>query len=337
MTRALRSRFAAMGLIVGGIAFGYLAACSHSKPEQTAGAALAPQTKDDAPTSEADAGVGEALAAYVKAFNDHDSAALGQIWTEDAVYVDDATGERREGREALQSDFQALFDQSPELRLNGQIESIDLITPGVAQVEGLATVVRGDGSQSVAHFSALFVSVDDTWRLRSVHESSVPQPASAGDALADLEWMIGHWTDDSHASIKVDTVVRWAPGGSFLVRAFTISNEEGVQREGTQIIGWDPRAQEIRSWSFNSDGSFGDGVWSHVDGSWYVKSSQTLADGAAASGTFVMTPQGDDSLTLQLIGHEIEGEAKPASEVVTMTRISASSDTAAAAGTEVQP
>jgi hypothetical protein len=50
-----------------------------------------------------------------------------------------------------------------------------------------------------------------------------------------------------------------------------------------------------------------------------VKSTQTLADGSAASGTYVMTP-GDDSMTVQLIGHEIDGALQPASETVTIVR-----------------
>ena len=79
------------------------------------------------------------------------------------------------------------------------------------------------------------------------------------------------------------------------------------------------RFETIRSWSFNSDGSFGDGVWSEVGDAWHVKTTQTLADGSAASGTFVMTPDGD-SMTVQLIGHEIEGAPQPSSDEITVVR-----------------
>ena len=70
----------------------------------------------------------------------------------------------------------------------------------------------------------------------------------------------------------------------FLIRTIVEQSDGQVSRAGTQIIGWDPRSEHIRSWDFNADGSFGDGTWSKNGGDWLVKSSQTLASGEAASG-----------------------------------------------------
>ena len=76
----------------------------------------------------------------------------------------------------------------------------------------------------------------------------------------------------------------------------------------------------MRSGSFSSDGSFGDGVCSQVGEAWHIATTQTLPDGDAASGTFVITPLDEQSMTVKLIGHEIEGAPQPASDVVTIVR-----------------
>ena len=59
---------------------------------------------------------------------------------------------------------------------------------------------------------------------------------------------------------------------------------------------------------------------SRVGDEWHIKSSQTLANGDAASGTYVMTPIDENTMTVQLIGHEIEGEPQPATPAITVIR-----------------
>ncbi len=51
-----------------------------------------------------------------------------------------------------------------------------------------------------------------------------------------------------------------------------------------------------------------------------IRSSQTLADGQAASGTYVLEREGDTAV-LRLIGHEIEGEPQPTKDAVVMVRV----------------
>jgi uncharacterized protein (TIGR02246 family) len=284
----------------------------------TLGSVVSPASADDDSSEQ----VRAALRDYVEAFNAHDAAAVAAHWAENAVYTDRETGEKIEGREALEADFAALFEANPESQLVGEITDISFVTDDVAIVNGTASVYAPDADPSLATFSATFVRQDNAWLLHSVNESDIPVPESAYDALQPLAWMVGTWVDEA-GDVRVETTVSWAPGGSFLIRAFSIESGEETVKEGTQVIGWDPRAREIRSWSFDSDGSFGDGVWTLSGGKWLVQSTQTLADGAAASGTYVITPVDADSFTVQLIGHEVEGEPLPTSEVVTIVRSSA--------------
>lgn len=272
-----------------------------------------------------------ALRNYVEVFNQNDAAAVAALWAENAVYVDRENGERLEGRAALQQDFETMFIEHSAIRLSGELQSVSFVTENVAMAEGTAIVFVGDADPATTGFSATFVREDDRWLLHSVNESELPLPESPYDALQPLSWMLGDWVDESD-EMRVDTSVNWAPGGAFLIRSYLVQDSEGPVREGTQVIGWDPRSHEIRSWSFNSDGSFGDGVWTQSSDHWSVQSTQTLADGSAASGTYIVTPVDDDSMTIQLIGHEIAGSPQPASDVVTIVRDAAAGNNGDATG-----
>ena len=150
--------------------------------------------------------------------------------------------------------------------------------------------------------------------------------------------MVGHWQDASDAD-QVDTHVRWSANEAFLIRSFVVTREGEEPFEGTQVIGWDPRAGNIRSWTFSSDGSFGEGVWSAVGDEWHVLTAQTLADGRAATATQIIRRIDDDTATVQTIGKEIDGQPEPASDPVTIARVveEPATDEAAPAGAEAEP
>ncbi|MEQ8786095.1 MAG: nuclear transport factor 2 family protein [Pirellulaceae bacterium] len=261
----------------------------------------------------------EFVAAYVKAFNEHDLEVVTGMWTEDAAHTDRDTGERTEGRGEILADVAETFKTQPDARLAGSVDRVRMIQENVASVAGRTTFLSPETGASVADFTAILVHEGGRWMIDSIEESTVAQPTTARDALAELEWLVGRWVDEGEG-LRVVTTVRWTPGGAFLLRSFVAQTEEGVAQQGTQIIGWDPRSREIRSWSFNADGSFGDGVWSKSGEQWLIKSTQTLAGGDAASGTYVLSRVDDDTITLKLIGHEVEGQPQPAREAVTVVR-----------------
>jgi uncharacterized protein (TIGR02246 family) len=272
-----------------------------------------------APAEEAN-GVEFALKRYIVTFNSHDAAKLAELWTENAVYVDKATGLRTEGRAALTADFAKLFAASPGVVLSGDVEGIREIGADAAMVDGVSRTMTPDSEPSVSAFTAVFVKRDGKWLIDSVHETTLPTPETPRQALEPLAWMVGHWQDAGGGDL-VDTNVRWAPGDAFLIRSYTAQREgEELPFAGTQVIGWDPRSKQIRSWTFSSDGSFGDGAWSKNGNEWLVRTTQTLPDGVAASATQVITMVDADTATVQTVGKEVNGAPEPASEPVTMIR-----------------
>jgi uncharacterized protein (TIGR02246 family) len=313
-----------------------ISSCSLAQPPATG--AAEPPAAEVTPPADGPAGIEFALTRYIAVFNSHDADALAALWSENAVHVDKETGERTEGRAALTEDFRALFAASPEVMLAGEVSGVRMISDGVAMVDGEATTVTADEEPSTSAFSALFVNQGGKWLLDSVHESAIPAPVTPRAALEPLAWMVGHWQDASDTE-QVDTHVRWSANEGFLIRSFVVTREGEEPFEGTQVIGWDPRAGNIRSWTFSADGSFAEGVWSTVGDEWHVITAQTLADGRAATATQILRRIDDDTATVQTIGKEIDGNPEPASDPVTIARVveEPASEEAAPAGAEAEP
>jgi uncharacterized protein (TIGR02246 family) len=267
--------------------------------------------------------IGKSLDDFVAAFNEKNAEKLAACWTETATHTDRETGERTEGRAAIQADFTKIFSAQPTIKLSATLTRVKLITTDVAQVEGLSNVISGDGIPVEAVFTAIVTRSGEKWLFDSIEETAAPIPATSADALQQLEWLVGEWTDES-GDVKVRTTFRWSANRAFLLRSFVAETADGSVLEGTQVIGWDANLLQIRSWTFNSDGSFGSSTWSKNENSWMAKSSQTSANGDISSGTYVLEQVDENSLTLQLIGHEINGEPQPASAAATLKRVTSS-------------
>lgn len=262
-----------------------------------------------------------AIKQYVEAFNAHDMAKVAASWSENAVHVDQDLNETTEGRDAIVSDIAAAMERLPQAKLVGEVENVRMVTPDVAAVTGSSAIENPGEEPAVSLFAATFVQKEGAWLIDSITEHAAPVPTSA-TALRELEWLVGSWVDESEDA-RIVTSFRWTDDGAFLLRSFDAQVGDQIARRGTQVIGWDPRAEHIRSWTFDSDGSFGEAVWSQNDGEWIIRSNQTLSDGRAASGTFVLARIDDETATLRLIGHEIEGEPQASGEAVTMRRVHA--------------
>jgi uncharacterized protein (TIGR02246 family) len=262
------------------------------------------------------------IRSYAEAFNRQDLDAVAAMWTESGHHVDRNTGERTEGRAAIRADLEQLFQGPGPLHLTGTVDQIRFVTPTVVSAQGTTTTSAPDEEPTLSQFTAILVQQDGKWLIDSIEESPAAPAASPFVALSELEWLVGRWVDDSDEERIVSTV-RWSGNQTFLIRS--ISSETAGNSAptplGTEIIGWDPRSRQIRSWTFNADGSFGDSVWSKADADWIIRSTQVLPDGEAASGTYIVTMVDPNTLTWQLVGHEVEGRPSPSSEAVTVTRV----------------
>jgi uncharacterized protein (TIGR02246 family) len=273
-----------------------------------------------AEAEESTAAIRKQVEAYVDAYNRHDATAVAALWSEDAVYVHRDTGQRIQGRTAIAAMFREMFQTGDTAQLSVTVDSIRLITPDVAIEDGTAELVSPDGEQTASTYTAVHVKRDGGWYLDSVRETDTPSPPpSEPSHLDQLSWLVGEWLDQDEDT-TVRTNCEWAKNRHFLVSSFTVGLDDEVDLEGTQIIGWDPAVGQIRSWVFDSEGGFGEGVWRRAGNQWTVESTSTLSDGSQASAVNVYTLVDENTFTWKSVDRQLDGEPQPDIDEVQVNR-----------------
>ena len=262
----------------------------------------------------------DAIESFVQAFNRGDAQSLAAHWTEHGDFVT-AEGERWKGRQQIEERYVEYFARVEDASLELEDAQIEFQSPSVAVERGVARVIAPGWMPVESEYTAIHVRTYEGWKIDSVREVELPQPPGRDELMQQLYWMVGQWVDqDEHADIK--TTCRWATNRSFLVQTFRVFVEDSVDFEGTQIIGWDPRAQTIRSWLFDSDGGFGAGRWSGSEGRWTVQNLQILPDGRIGSATNIYERIDDNTVSYRSIGRQVDGTILPDIDPVTIVRAS---------------
>jgi len=257
-----------------------------------------------------EAAIRKADEAYVTAFNNHDAKALADAWSPEAVYLNRATGTEVIGRAAIAEQFAAIFKGQPEVRLDLSVQSIQFVSPNVAVEHGIAkTLAPKAGPEEIA-YSAVFVRRDGQWLLDRVTDTPKVSVPSSYEQLKPLEWMIGRWIDKDD-KVEIKTECQWTKNRSFITRSFTVAAEGQINLSGMQIIGWDPVAKAIRSWTFDSDGGFAEANWTSKKDRWFIQNKGVLADGRKASMVNVIKQVDQNWFTWQTVERTVGGELLP--------------------------
>jgi uncharacterized protein (TIGR02246 family) len=258
------------------------------------------------------------LQAYVAAYNRGDAKAVADFWSDEGEWIS-PSGERMKGREAIRKGLEKLFGANRGVHLDVSDVKIRLVTPEVAVEEATAIVTGPDRAPDTANYIAIHVKRNGRWRLDSVRETETPTAAHVNEHLKALEWMVGEWVDQSEDS-TVESSVRWTKNGHFLACSFRVSAPGQEDLEGTQVIGWDPSAKQIRSWIFDSDGGIGEGRWTRRGNHWNVSTTMTLPDGRKASSTNVYILADDGTYHWKSIGRQVDGQFLPNIDEVKVVR-----------------
>ena len=87
------------------------------------------------PAANDDAGVRAAAAAYCAAYNRGDAKAVAQFWSDKGEWIS-PSGQRVQGRAAIQKELESLFAENKGQRLEVVVSSVRFIHPQVAVEEG---------------------------------------------------------------------------------------------------------------------------------------------------------------------------------------------------------
>jgi uncharacterized protein (TIGR02246 family) len=278
-------------------------------------------TADEGAHAEEEATIRANAEKYVEAYNRRDSKSMAAMWSPDAVYMDPTTGEGVVGREEIAKQFDYAFAGSEDGKLSVVIDSIDFLSPNVAIEKGTAEVTYSDFDPEITEYTAVHVKRDGAWMLDRVSETEIqPPPPSNYENLKELQWMVGSWIDEEPNS-TIHTDCAWTKNRNFLTRSFAVVSGDEVNMSGMQIVGWDPAAKEIRSWVFDSDGTFGEGTWKREGNRWLIQQVGTLPDGKKSTALNIITQVDDNSYAWQSVHREADGEMLPnVAEVVIVRR-----------------
>jgi uncharacterized protein (TIGR02246 family) len=284
-------------------------------PGSPAGAPAQAQPTAASPTTAAvEKAVRDTLVAYVEAYNKKDPARMVELFTQDGTLVDSENVATR-GREAINQEFTSAFAEPTTYTLDGKTERVRMITPDVAQAEGISRLISPREATIANRFLALLARQGDAWKIAEIRE--YPAPAASVtpyERLKELEWMVGEWVDESE-DVQVSTTVRWGQGKACLVRDYSVRIKDEPATSGLMVIAWDPQTQQIRSWIFNADGGRGEASWTRAtDKQWVVKAQGSTGDGQPTSATQVISLVNKDAIrtssTDRIVGGEIAGDVE---------------------------
>ena len=293
-------------------------------PARAADAKTPPATR---PVS-AEAEIRATAVAFVQAFDRGDAKTVAALWLPEGTAAD-ADGTIYKGREAIQQEYARLFKEHPDARVSVAVKTVEFPAPTVAIEDGISQVTaQHAGPAQVDRYTAVHVKVDGKWLLASVRETNVELPSNFAK-IESLSWLVGTWTAKRDKT-SVRTTVRWIANNSFLEREYSVASDGIVSTSGRQIIGWDPKIEQIRSWSFDASGGFGTGVWTRTPEGWLIEQSGVLADGTPTSSRDVLVriPGEDNVLGFRSTARTAGDERLPDVPEVVLDRVAEKSATA---------
>ena len=120
-----------------------------------------------------------AVESYVAAYNRGDSKAVSDHWSDAGEWIS-PTGQRFQGKQAIEKELRALFAENKGVRIEVVQPSIRIVSPDVAIEEGMVRVLRAGEPPSDSTYLAVDVKKGGQWKLDTVRETDIPEtpPAS---------------------------------------------------------------------------------------------------------------------------------------------------------------
>lgn len=261
----------------------------------------------------------QAAEQFINAYDQGDAKMIGSLFTEDAEFVDER-GNVFQGRAAIEESMTLFFAENPGCKLEQTIDTIRFISPGIAVEDGHSTISHPEFSDALSsRYTTVYVKQNDKWIAASVRDHAPRDRKQHRSQLKQLDWLLGSWVDEADDSI-INFTCQSVDNGNFLIRDFTVLISGKEVMNGTQRIGWDPLTGKLRTWIFDSEGSYGEGLWYQDGDEWSLKCTGVMPDGQSASSTSIYTIINDHTITWQTVDHEIAGIRQPDSKIYTIVR-----------------
>jgi uncharacterized protein (TIGR02246 family) len=275
--------------------------------------------KDKGPDRGADKqAIDKLIKENIQAFNNLDAAAIAANWTADGEYIRN-DGEPIRGREEIRKGYAEFFKTlKGKPKVEAQVDGLRFTSADTAVSEVTLRLKNEEGQPIASSWrNTLLVREGGQWKVAIAQEWDRDDGLDV--SLKELEWLIGTW----HVASKdreVTTTYEWDEHKAFIRGKYTVKEKDKVVEAGTQMIGKDNAAGAIHSWVFQSDGGFGDGVWTRDGKKWTVDFSGITPNGQELTATAIYIHVDANTYTWQSVDQAVDGEPIPDTQPVKVTK-----------------
>ena len=249
----------------------------------------------------------------VTAFNKSDTKAILNSFLTDGEIIDEQ-GVVHTGHEQISALMDSFFKAYPKASTEAELESVRNVA-GIVFADGRRTITTADGkSVSVLRFTSIWKKSDTGYKLVSFRDYAESSSMTPNAALQELQWLIGDWVNEG-ADAKVELSFQWSADTNFILASYSIKTDEGELLTSTQRIGWDASQGTFRTWTFDVDGGFGEGVWTKLEQGWQIRSTAITPEGTTASATLLFTPVSENRFSITGRQRMLNGEELPDYEI----------------------
>jgi uncharacterized protein (TIGR02246 family) len=259
-------------------------------------AGLAVAQRPTAPSNAEEQALRQSVAAYAAAFNKGDIPGIVANWAPDAEYTDDS-GTLYKGRDSIVALFRKALTEQKGVKMTLVLKSVRFIRPDVALGEGTSEMTAPTGAVDKGRFTAAWVKSDGKWVLTSAHDLPTEADAAASP-IKEFEWLVGDWQTSDKDSTTTMTC-RPILNKAFLQLTFTVKQADG-EMSVIQLMGFDPLSGQMKSWTFDSVGGYGEALWGRDGNQWVGMAVGVLPSGDDASSMYVVKFTDDQNFTLQM-------------------------------------
>jgi len=262
------------------------------------------------------AGLQQAAADFVTAYNRKDAAALAALFAENGEITDLAGKDITSGRAGIKARYEEIFADKDAPSIAIEVASVRLVTPGLAIEDGTFHLdLPGDDEpvRSTTYTAVLVRDGASGWRIASTRslEDVTDAAGQLADFAADLK---GDWTCQKEG-MRIDFAFGWDSTGKFLTGEALVTRSDIEPQTTSMRIGWDGARKTITWWTFDSEGGFSKGDWTPTDEGWLLRTEGTTADGEATSGTGHLVFEGKDTMVWKATDRLVDGEKLPDNEM----------------------
>ncbi|MDB5336446.1 MAG: SnoaL-like domain protein [Planctomycetaceae bacterium] len=240
------------------------------------------------------------MLSFGEAFQKGDAPAAAAFLTSGAELIA-LEGITVRGRDAIQEAFTNHFSKDARPKIHLDVGSLDFPSRDTAVQEGVMKITAAGGEHTTNNYSVLLVREDGKWYLASIREWALEK-----SPLEELEWLIGSWSAKGKDA-EAQTTYEWFGNKTFIKAQFSIREKETTVT-GMQLIGIDQETGNLRTWTFEADGGYGEGVVNRDGNKWVFETATALTDRRLMTSSNILIHVDKNTFTWQPIDLTIDGE-----------------------------